>query len=246
MAKERTIGVNGANTEASTNKMPVARGVPAVCKALAILRFLSRRESPIGVVALAREVGAIPSSCLHILRTFVKEGLAAVDPISKKYTLGAGVLSLACAFSHRNPFVQVVRSRLEELSRKHHCAFAALEQSNAEHMAIVAVGDVSPGVSAHVTTGTLLPLLMSASGRCFAAFGQYCRADLKKEFERLRWDSRPDFEVWLGEISDARKSGHAIDAGHQIRGATVVAVPVFDGQRAILGCITDGSLPSTT
>jgi DNA-binding IclR family transcriptional regulator len=238
MTTKRTSAVRNKNVKSASSKNPVLRDVPAVSKAVAILRFLARAESPIGVVAVAREVGAIPSTCLHILRVLVNEGLAAFDPVSKKYTLGAGILSLASTFSHRNPFVQVVRSSLEELSRKHRCAFAALEQSDAEHMVVVAVGDIYPGISVRVTTGTRLPILMSASGRCFAAFGKYSPADLKRRFGRLRWDNPPNFDEWLAQIEEVRKQGHAIDAGHYIRGVSVVAVPVFDGQRTALGCIT--------
>jgi len=238
MTTKRTSAVKHKNADTAAGRSPVMRDVPAVSKAVAILRFLARGDSPIGVVALAREVGAIPSTCLHILRVLVNEGLAAVDPVSKKYTLGAGVLSLASTFSHRNPFVQVARSSLEDLSRKHRCAFAAIEQGDADHMVVVAVGDVYPGVSVRLTTGTRLPILMSASGRCFAAFGKYTPADLKRRFGRLRWDNPPDFDDWLAEIAEARKHGYAIDTGHYIRGVSVVAVPVFDGQKTILGCIT--------
>jgi DNA-binding IclR family transcriptional regulator len=238
MAKKRSSNLKTKSAESSPKKASVIRDVPAVSKALAILQFLARGDAPIGVVALAREVGAIPSTCLHILRVLVNEGLAAVDPLSKKYTLGAGVLTLASTFSHRNPFVQVVRSSLEDLSRRHRCAVAALEQSDADHMVIVGVGDVYPGVSVRVTTGTRLPVLMSASGRCFAAFGDYTQAELKKKFARLRWGNPPDMEAWLTDIAEVRKHGFAIDVGNYIRGVTVVAVPVLDGQGSILGCIT--------
>ena len=78
------------------------RRVPAVTRAVSILRYLANESEPIGIVPLARGVGLIPSTCLHITRVLVNEGLVAVAPQTKQYTLGSGILALASAFSLRN------------------------------------------------------------------------------------------------------------------------------------------------
>src|SRR3990172_10262009 len=53
------------------------RAVPAVTRAVAILRLLGRSEESLGVHAIARALGLVPSTCLHILRVFVAEALVA-------------------------------------------------------------------------------------------------------------------------------------------------------------------------
>ena len=50
------------------------RPVPAVTRAVAILRLLGRGEEALGVHAIARALTLIPSTCLHILRVLVAEG----------------------------------------------------------------------------------------------------------------------------------------------------------------------------
>lgn len=225
-------------------KAPVLRRVPAVTRATAILRFLARNKEPIGVVPLAREVGLIPSTCLHILRVLSDEGLVAFNAQSKRYTLGAGVLAFASAFALRNPFVQVVHQRLEDLSREHGCAFAAVEESGPDHYIVVAIGDVHTGLSVRLNVGMRFPKLVSATGRCLVAFGEkaWTNSELKRAFAKLRWDDPPKFEDWLQEIERVRENGYAVDEGNYIKGVIIIAVPVFNDQGVMLGCIASVGL----
>ena len=55
------------------------REVPAVRKAVSILRLLSRTSEPMGVNAISKELDLVPSTCLHILRVLVAEGLVAPE-----------------------------------------------------------------------------------------------------------------------------------------------------------------------
>jgi DNA-binding IclR family transcriptional regulator len=222
------------------SRPPVQRPVPAVTRAIRILRFLAKTNEPIGVVALAREVGLIPSTCLHIVRILTDEGFLAFNPQTKRYSLGAGVLSLASAFSIRNPFVQVVREHLEDLSHQHGCAFAAVEVSGADHFVVVAIGDVHAGLSVRLSVGMRFPAFISATGRCLAAFGDHglSQGELKKRFQKLQWDVPPKFEDWLVQVEQARTLGYALEVGNYIKGVTIVAVPAFDAAGVMLGCLT--------
>jgi DNA-binding IclR family transcriptional regulator len=132
-----------SNAAKPSSKPRTPRHVPAVTRAIAILRYLSKIKEPIGVVPLARELKLIPSTCLHIIRILSQEGLVVFNPQTKRYTLGPGVLSFASAYSLRNPFVQLVRTHLEELSKSQNCAFAAVEESGPDHYIVVAVSDAS-------------------------------------------------------------------------------------------------------
>lgn len=219
-------------------RKPPHRNVPAVSRAIGILRMLARIDEPIGVVLLARRMGMIPSTCLHIVRILAAEGLIAFDPQSKKYRLGAGLLTLGNAYIQRNPFVQLVRKQLDDLTHEHHLAFAAIERSGPDHLIVVAASDLGPGISVRIMTGVRFPALASASGRCAAAFGGYDPGELKMGFGRIKWEEALSFEHWLGEVEEVRRNRYAIDAGHYVRGLTIASVPVFDDQNAMRGCIT--------
>jgi hypothetical protein len=100
--RRAAIGANarmsGSRPDRSTQPAPVAlvaQRSPAVSQAARILRCLSTAPAPLGVSAVARELGLSPSSCFNILRTLVAEGLLAFDPVAKTYSLGLGLVEIA-------------------------------------------------------------------------------------------------------------------------------------------------------
>jgi DNA-binding IclR family transcriptional regulator len=215
----------------------VSREVPAVTRAIQIMRFLAKNGQPIGVVPLARELKMIPSTCLHILRVLLENGMVRINPKNKRYTLGPGLLAFATAYSELNPFVQIVRPHLQDLARSHNCAFAATEESGPQHYIVVAATGPTLGVSIRLVSGTRFPILLSAAGLCFAAFKGMTQAQLREGFAKLRWDEPPTFASWLQQVERTRASGYAVDAGGYMRGISVVAVPVFGDGGRMLGCV---------
>src|SRR5690606_5046467 len=83
------------SSAAPSKSGPRIRPVPAVSRAIAILRLLGRRREPMTVKAISDELGLVPSTCLHIMRALVAERLVAFEPASKRYKLGVGILALA-------------------------------------------------------------------------------------------------------------------------------------------------------
>jgi DNA-binding IclR family transcriptional regulator len=219
------------------SKDPVIRQVPAVTRAVAILKYLARVEAPVGVVLLANSLKIIPSTCLHILRVLSSDGLVSFQPASKKYQLGAGILALAKAFENKDAFVQAAKPHLEIISERHHCTAVAVEPSGDDHFIVVSAASVNIGMSVTVTVGTRVPAMVSATGRCLAAFGNWPPAELKSKFNKLRWQNAPKFDVWYKEVEETKKRGYAIDVGNYIRGITVLAAPIFDDESAIIGAL---------
>ena len=72
-----------------------ASKAPAISRAAAVLRLLGKSASPLGLQPIARELGLVPSTCLYVLRALVAEEFVAFDPDTKRYSLEAGVLTLA-------------------------------------------------------------------------------------------------------------------------------------------------------
>ena len=225
----------GGNARKSASKGPVIRQVPAVTRAVAILKYLARVEEPAGVVQLADALGIIPSTCLHILRVLHAEGLVSCQAATKKYQLGAGVLAFAKAFESKNAFIRSVRPYLEDFSNRHHCTAVAVEPDGNDHFIVVAAASTSVGMSVSITVGTRVPAMLSATGRCLAAFGNWTLADLRVKFTTLRWQNPPKFETWYKEVQETRRRGYGVDSGNYIRGVTVIATPVFDDKMTIIG-----------
>lgn len=204
------------------------RQVPAVTKAIGILRKLGNSIEPIGVNQIARELKLIPSTCLHILRVMVTEGLVAFDPVSKRYSIDVGILPIARNAIQRNNFVNIIEDKLTELSIQYGVTCIATQISEPNHMIVVAISQATSPFRLQVDLGNRFPTLISATGRCFAAFTQINTSELKKRFEQLNWDFPPSFEQWKSEIEETKKVGFAIDKGNYISGVSIIAVPFFN------------------
>lgn len=212
-------------TQPSSESAP--RPVPAVTRGIAILRFLARSAEPVGVNAIARGVGIIPSTCLHILRALVAEEMVAVDPATKGYTLDAGVVTLARSALRQDRFAGLVQDDLDRLAARFGITAIGVRVIGLQHMTVVAISRSDMTLRIQVDVGSRFPALISATGRCLAAFGGHDEADIKAGFEALRWDDAPAYPVWRKEVEATRRTGLGLDAGNYIRGITIMAAPVL-------------------
>ena len=202
------------------------RAVPAVTRAIAILRLLGRTRAPMGVKAISQALDLVPSTGLHILRVLVAEELVKVDPVTKQYSLGSGMLALARTALESNDFPTLVQPRIDDLSRRYGVTAIGVELPNLQHMIVVALSRTQAPVRLHVDVGSRFPALISATGRCVAAFTDHPKAEVEKHFRALRWHNAPSYEAWCKDVETVRRQGFSIDRGNYIAGVTIVAVPV--------------------
>ena len=196
-----------------------------------------------GVKAISQALGLVPSTSLHILRVLVAEELVRVDA-TKQYSLGMGTLALARTALQGRDFVTLVQPRVDELSRRYAVAAIGVELPNLDHMIVVALSQAQAPVRMHVDIGSRFPALISATGRCVAAFSDQPSAEIDKRFRALRWRDAPSFETWRKEVDIARRQGFSIDRGNYIAGVTIVAVPVLDATGAISQTIASVGISS--
>jgi DNA-binding IclR family transcriptional regulator len=207
-------------------RAPVLRDVPAVSRAIAILRLLADSTTPLGVQAVAQALGLVPSTCLHILRVLTAEGLVAVDETNKRYRLGGGLIEMARGASQAAAFPELARPHLEQVAARHEATALAVSPMDLDHMVVVAIAQAS-GLSLHADIGSRFPTLISATGRCVAAFCDIPLKDLRRRFRSLRWANPPTFEEWLEEVEATRRMGFAVDRSRYMEGVTIVAAPVY-------------------
>lgn len=202
---------------------------PAIARAAAILRLLGKSDTPLGVNAIARALGLVPSTCLYVLRALVAEELVAFDADAKRYSLDAGVLTLARGWLRRNQFADIAQPVLDRLAREFGVTMLGVQIVGLDHMVVVATAQGGQNFQLSAQVGSRFPALISATGRCLAAFGDYPEDEIAKRFGTLRWDEPPSFQDWKAQVSSARAQGYAVDDGNYIVGVTVVAAPVRKG-----------------
>lgn len=199
---------------------------PAITRAAAVLRLLGKSDAPLALNAIARELGLVPSTCLYVLRALVAEELVAFDPQTKRYALEAGVLTLARQWLRRNRFPDMAQPVLDRLANQYGVTMLAVQILGLDHIVAVAVAQAG-GLQLSVQVGNRFPALLSATGRCIAAFGGYGEAELKARFDRLRWDEPPTYDEWQRQVEETRAQGFGVDRGNYISGVTVLAAPVW-------------------
>ncbi|MBI5257435.1 MAG: IclR family transcriptional regulator [Burkholderiales bacterium] len=209
---------------------PRVRPVPAVTRAIAILRLLGRSPAPMTLKSISQELGMVTSTCLHILRVLVDEGLVKVDASTKRYGLGVGMLTLARSVIESSPFPALVQPVLDRVSSSWNVTAIGVEVTGIDHMVVLALSRSRAPFRLHVDVGSRFPGLISATGRLVAAFNPLPDDEIERRFKALRWEQPPDLDAWRKEVDAVRKKGYSIDRGNYIHGVVVIAVPVFDGQ----------------
>jgi DNA-binding IclR family transcriptional regulator len=204
-----------------------ASKAPAISRAAAVLRLLGKSNAPLGVQSIARELGLVPSTCLHVLRALVAEEFVSFDPVTKRYALEAGVLTLARHWLRRNQFTDLAQPALDRLALAFDVTMLGVHIVGLEHIIVVAVSQSGQNFQLSTQIGSRFPALISATGRCIAAFGDHAEQDLEGRFHKLRWDEPPTFEEWKSQVAEVRRTGIAVDAGNYISGVTVIAAPVW-------------------
>lgn len=205
---------------------------PAISRAAAVLRLLGKSDVPLGLQAIAKELGLVPSTCLYVLRALAAEELVAFDPDTKRYTLEAGILTLARQWLRRNQFPDLAQSVLDRIAGDFGVTMLGVQIVGLDHIIAVAVSQSGSSFQLSTQVGSRFPALISATGRCIAAFGDYSEAALEARFKTLRWDDPPDFALWQAQVAETARQGFGVDDGNYIAGVTVLAAPVWKARDA--------------
>ena len=218
---------------------------PAISRAAAILRLLGKSDAPLGLQTIARSLNLVPSTCLYVLRALVEEEFVYFDPDTKRYSLEAGVLTLARHWLRRNQFTDLSQPVLNRISQEFDVTVLGVNVVGLEHIVVVAISQAGNNFQISAQVGSRFPALISATGRCIVAFGDYPDEELREKFKALRWDEPPTFDEWKAQIDKTRTDGFAIDDGNYISGVTVVAAPVWKSREKLSHALVAIGLSST-
>lgn len=228
--------------EPAASAGPRVRPVPAVTRSIAILRLLGRGGEPMTLKAISQELGMVTSTCLHILRVLVEEGLVKVDTGTKRYSLGVGMLTLARSVIESSPFPALAQPVLDKIASAANVTAIGVEVAGSDHMVVLALSRSTAPFRLHVDVGSRFPALISATGRLVAAFSDFSEKELERRFKGLRWDQAPEFAAWKADVDAVRRQGYSLDRNNYINGVVVIAVPVFDSHQRMTHALVAAGL----
>jgi DNA-binding IclR family transcriptional regulator len=201
---------------------------PAISRAAAVLRLLGDSDVPLGVHAIARDLGLVPSTCFHVLKALVAEDLLAFDADTKRYALGPGVLTLARQWQRRNRFSVQVQPHLDRLGQTFHVTGVGLHVVDLTDVIVVAISQAASTIQLSTQIGSRFPAMASAAGRCVAAFSGLSLDELEPRFRAVPWEDPPTFDQWKAQVRETQMRGYAVDEGNFTVGLTVYAAPVWE------------------
>jgi len=220
-------------------------GIQSVEVGFGLLDVLSRSHGPLMLRDLAAAAGMSAAKAHRYLVSFQRLQLVVQDT-GTRYDLGPAALKLGLASLSRLDAVKLARARVADLMGKIGHTLALAVWGN--HGPTIVHWEESPqAVTVNLRLGDVMPLLSSATGRCFAA---YLSKDaitplLKDELARAQKQGRRDVPATLAEaramLDEVRKRGAARVVDTLLPGIVGFCAPVFDSDGHIaLGMVALG------
>ncbi|MFN9473925.1 IclR family transcriptional regulator [Acidovorax sp.] len=223
-------------------------GIQSVEVGFALLEGLTRARGPLMLKDLAASAGMSAAKAHRYLVSFQRLELVTQDSRTARYDLGPAALKLGLASLARLDAVRLARERMPALMEHIHHTLALAVWGN-HGPTIVHWEESSQAVTANLRLGDVMPLLSSATGRCFAA---YMAPDLvapllKEEMARAAKNRRADLPTTMAEVqallAEVRERGVARVVDTLLPGIVAFCAPVFDADGHLeLGITTLGSV----
>ncbi|MCY0853761.1 IclR family transcriptional regulator [Cupriavidus sp. D39] len=235
-ARKRTAPASAAapaakpkpKVRAATNAMANAVTVKPVSNAIRILRYLTQTGAPERAADIARHLSINSSTCFNILRTLVAEDVVDFNALSKTYSAGLGLARLVEQLVTQGQRLQLAAPPMQDLAAEFGVTVTLWRRLGADRIVLVSSQSSPTNLRIDMPAGQRLPILMGASGRLFAGRLGLTEAQLRGEFEQLRWVRAISFDNYLREVNRARRRGWASDDGYFATGVLAIAAPVCD------------------
>ena len=226
-------------------------GIQSVEVGFALLEVLSDASGPLMLRDLAAAAGMSAAKAHRYLVSFQRLGLVVQDSASTRYELGPATLRLGLASLSRLDAVRMARERLP-----------ALMEHTGHTLALAVWGNRGPtlvhwqesplATPVSLRLGDVMPLLSSATGRCFSAFighgGGVDKAQpmIAQELALARKLGRNDLPTTHSEVQTLLEETRAQGLGRVVNvllpGISGFCAPVFDADgHLVLGVVLLGS-----
>lgn len=248
-----------ADIEPSEDAEPLRAGIQSVEVGFELLEALSQAPGALMLRDLAAAAGMSAAKAHRYLVSFQRMGLVMQDPVSTRYDLGPAALRIGLASLSRIDAVKLARERIDGLLAETGHTLAIAVWGN-QGPTMVHWTEAPQTVPVTLRLGDVMPLLTSATGRCFAAFmgtegrdAQRIAPMVRDELARLKKlprngdlplvdvpQSPQDVQALL---DDTRRRGISRVVHSLLPGVGGFCAPVFDAQgRLALGLVVLGSV----
>lgn len=243
---------------AETEGEHLRAGIQSVEVGFELLQALSQASGALMLRDLAAAAGMSAAKAHRYLVSFQRMGLVMQDPVSTRYDLGPAALRLGLASLNRLDAVKLARDRIPALLAETGHTLAIAVWGN-QGPTMVHWAEAPQTVPVTLRLGDVMPLLTSATGRCFAAFmgqdgpdAQRIGPMLREELARVKKLPRGGLPLLdvpqtpqevQAMLDETRAQGLGRVVHSLLPGVGGFCAPVFDAQgRLALGLVVLGSV----
>lgn len=231
----------------------VRAGIQSVEVGFALLEVMAQAQGPLMLRDLAASAGMSAAKAHRYLVSFQRLGLVQQDPRNTRYDLGPAALRLGLASLSRLDAVRLARERVDALLEETGHIVALGVWGN-HGPTIVHWAEAPQSVPVSLRLGDVMPLLSSATGRCFAAFmavqdhaAPKLQPLLAQELAQAQRHPHPEVPHTPAQANalfeEVRRRGLARVVHSLLNGVAGFCAPVFDAQgRIALGVVVLGSV----
>lgn len=206
-----------------------SKGASVISNVIDVLRCFTIEEPMQGVTEIAVQVGLHKSTVSRILATLENENIVERDPLSRRFRLGLGIITLAGPLLADLDVRKVAHPVLQDLSRQTGETTALVLWNDTESIAVEQV--VSRNHVKHTTPlGTSYGTAFSASVQVFLALEEESRV---RQLLRTRTVIHPSLDdggldAYLARLEKVRSQGYAVNYGETSPEEVGIAAPVHD------------------
>ena len=198
----------------------------SVRRALLALELISE-HGELGVTELGRKLGVHKATASRLIATLAERGFVERDPVSEKFRLGYGLISLAGAAVGGNDLVRAARSILDELAER---TTETVNLGVPSGDSVVYVDQIT-GTRAIVSVswvGRRTPLHCTSNGKVILAFSTDAERDrlLRSPLTKLTPRTITDVRTLRAQLEEIRVRGYAQTMEELEEGLNAVSAPV--------------------
>jgi IclR family KDG regulon transcriptional repressor len=206
----------------------------SIQKALAILASFAPYNQEMGTVEISQKLGFHKATVSRILLTLTKCAFLEQDPQTKKFKLGASIMTLGLAINHslKTNMVQMARPHIDEL-RDTLKETIVLEVLSGKSTFIAYVAEGPQRVRIAGTVGDRLPIHCAAGAKAILAFSEREVKNklINKTMPRLTPNTITHPKELRRQLEVFRRQGFSFENEEIDIGMSAVGAPIFDHEK---------------
>lgn len=229
---------SGVNLVRDAERRPPV--VPAVARAVHVLRALGEDGDGLRLSELSRQLGVSKSTLSGLLWTLEGFGLVERDPASRAFRLGVGLLDLSAAVLRRLDLREAARPALEGL-RDASGETAILHVPRGGQLLILDRAEPDHQLKVVAPVGHRLPAFAGSVAKALLAALPEGQAEVlvrSRPLPAFTPRSIGDPDRYLEEVARARRDGYALEDEEFLPGVRAVSAPVLDAAGHAVGTLS--------